>query len=180
LRIDIPREEYIVETEQATEQEIEVALSAPPVEEVERVYSLEEVTQNERVRAKVRRIDLDNITFAFGSYMIPEEELITLEKVGIAMEDILFENPNEIFLVEGHTDAVGSNVANLALSDKRAESVAIALAENFDIPPENLVTQGYGEEDLKVLTEAPERENRRVTLRRITALVNAAENGSRQ
>jgi outer membrane protein OmpA-like peptidoglycan-associated protein len=176
LRIDIPREEYIVETEQATEQEIEVALSAPPVEEVERVYSLEEVTQNERVRAKVRRIDLDNITFAFGSYLIPEEELITLEKVGIAMEDILFENPNEIFLVEGHTDAVGSNVANLALSDKRAESVAIALAENFDIPPENLVTQGYGEEDLKVLTEAPERENRRVTLRRITALVNAAEN----
>ncbi len=48
-------------------------------------------------------------------------------------------------------------------------------ADNFDIPPENLVTQGYGEEDLKIPTEAPERENRRVTLRRITPLVNAAE-----
>jgi outer membrane protein OmpA-like peptidoglycan-associated protein len=49
------------------------------------------------------------------------------------------------------------------------------LAENFDIPPENLVTQGYGEEDLKIPTEAPERENRRVTLRNISPLVNAAE-----
>ena len=173
LILDIPQEEYIVETEAATEQEIETALAAPPVEEVERVYTLEEVRQNERVRAKVRRIDLDTITFDFGSAEIPETQLITLEEVGIALEELVFNQPNELFLIEGHTDAVGSNIANLELSDRRAEAVALALAGNFDIPPENLVTQGYGEEDLKVPTLGPERENRRVTIRRITELVNA-------
>ena len=84
---------------------------------------------------------------------------------------MLEENPAETFLIEGHTDAVGSNVANLALSDERAESVAEALTKVFGIPPENLVTQGYGEQYLKIDTEERERENRRVAIRRITPLV---------
>jgi outer membrane protein OmpA-like peptidoglycan-associated protein len=51
--------------------------------------------------------------------------------------------------------------------------VAVALLHNFDIPPEHLVTHGYGEQFLKVATEAPERENRRVAIRPITELVRA-------
>ena len=39
------------------------------------------------------------------------------------------------------------------------------------MPPENLVTQGYGEQYLKIDTQGPERANRRVTVRRITPLV---------
>ena len=66
---------------------------------------------------------------------------------------------------------VGSAEANLALSDRRAEAVAEALTNVFEIPPENLTTQGYGEEYLKVNTSGPERENRRVAIRRITPLV---------
>ena len=76
-----------------------------------------------------------------------------------------------MFLIEGHTDAVGSDEDNLSLSDRRAESVATVLSEQFDVPPENLVTQGYGEEFLKVPTEAAERLNRRVAVRRITPLM---------
>jgi outer membrane protein OmpA-like peptidoglycan-associated protein len=57
------------------------------------------------------------------------------------------------------------------LSDQRAEAIAVALSSNFAIPPENLITQGYGEQYLKVPTEEAERENRRVTVRRITPLV---------
>jgi len=49
------------------------------------------------------------------------------------------------------------------------------LSEDFDIPPENLVTQGYGEQQLKVRTAVPERENRRVAVRRITPLLRAAQ-----
>ncbi len=66
---------------------------------------------------------------------------------------------------------MGSDVANLALSDRRAEAVAEALTNVFAIPPENLATQGYGEQYLKVRTNEPERENRRVAIRRITPLV---------
>jgi outer membrane protein OmpA-like peptidoglycan-associated protein len=65
---------------------------------------------------------------------------------------------------------VGSDTDNLVLSDRRAESIAVALSTNFEIPPENLVTQGYGEQYLKIATAEAERENRRVTLRRITQL----------
>ena len=75
-------------------------------------------------------------------------------------------------MIEGHTDAVGAEEDNLSLSDRRAESVAVALTEQFGVPPENLVTQGYGEQDLKVPTQGPERVNRRVAVRRITPLID--------
>jgi outer membrane protein OmpA-like peptidoglycan-associated protein len=81
------------------------------------------------------------------------------------------QNPSEVFLIEGHTDAVGVDVDNLSLSDRRAESVAVILSEQFQVPGENLTTQGYGEQYLKVPTDAPERLNRRVTVRRITPLL---------
>jgi outer membrane protein OmpA-like peptidoglycan-associated protein len=91
--------------------------------------------------------------------------------MGILIEDALAENPGEVFLIEGHADAVGEDAYNLALSDRRAESVALSLVENFNIPPENLVIQGYGEEFLRVPTEVSEVENRRASIRRITPLL---------
>ncbi len=70
-----------------------------------------------------------------------------------------------MFLIEGHTDLVGSEAANLALSDRRAESVALALSEYFQVPPKNLVVQGYGEQYLKVNQEGDVRANRRAQRR---------------
>jgi outer membrane protein OmpA-like peptidoglycan-associated protein len=93
--------------------------------------------------------------------------------LGEAMQDVIAENPAEVYLIEGHTDAVGSDYDNLILSDQRAEAVATALAQNFDIPPENLVTEGYGEQYLKVDTEGPDERNRRATVRRLTELLQA-------
>jgi outer membrane protein OmpA-like peptidoglycan-associated protein len=49
--------------------------------------------------------------------------------------------------------------------------VATLLTELYDVPPENLVTQGFGEADLKVPTMGPARENRRVDLRRLTPIL---------
>jgi len=82
-------------------------------------------------------------------------------------------DPTEIFLIEGCTDAVGAADDNLLLSDRRAESVALAFTEYFDVPPENIVVQGYGESDLRIATQGPERANRRVAVRRITPLLQA-------
>jgi outer membrane protein OmpA-like peptidoglycan-associated protein len=174
LTVTIPRERYIVETRRASRADIYAALTAPPVEVPPRVFTLQEVRENERVRDMVPRIDVDTITFEFDSAAIPADQLDALDMIGQAMEEVLDESPEEIFLIEGHTDAVGSELYNLALSDRRAESVAFALSEYFDIPPENLETQGYGEQFLKIPTQEAERENRRVTIRRVTPLVGAA------
>ena len=58
------------------------------------------------------------------------------------------QNPREVFLIEGHTDAVGTDVDNLSLSDRRAELVALVLTQEFGVPAENLSTQGYGKQYL--------------------------------
>jgi len=179
FELSIPEEEYIVETENSSPEQLYTALTAPPVETVERVYTLQDVRRSDRIRQKVRRIDIDSINFAFGSAEIDDAEIPKLESLARAIERALQENPAETFLIEGHTDAVGTDVANLGLSDRRAEAVATALTGAFGIPPENLVTQGYGEQELKVATEEPNRENRRVTVRRITPLVNPVASASR-
>lgn len=169
--IQIPREQYIVDLGRASPQDIRGALLAPPVQQLERRYTLPEVLQNEQVRAYSPRIDLDTITFEFGSSTIGNDQMDALFALGEAMEEVIAENPAEVYLIEGHTDAVGSDEDNLILSDRRAEAVATALSQNFDIPPENLVTEGYGEQYLKVDTEAAERRNRRATVRRLTELL---------
>jgi outer membrane protein OmpA-like peptidoglycan-associated protein len=172
MRLDIPREEYILVSEEVEDpDDYYTFLEQPPVERVQRLYSIDEVKRSARVRDIARRIDLDTLNFEFGSASISDTEVQKLEGVASAMEKLLEKNPAETFLIEGHTDAVGKPEANLALSDRRAEAVAEALTNAFSIPPENLTTQGYGEEYLKVNTSEPDRQNRRVAIRRITSLV---------
>ncbi|MEZ2127295.1 MULTISPECIES: OmpA family protein [unclassified Sinorhizobium] len=171
MRLGIPVRDYIIDTSTDPDRDYYEFLSEPPVEPVERVYSLNEVKYSARIRDKVRRIDLDTITFATGSAEIPMSQARTLRKVADAINEVLEKNHSETFLIEGHTDAVGSDQSNLILSDQRAESVANVLTDVYGVPPENLATQGYGERYLKVNTPGPEQENRRVTIRRVTPLV---------
>ncbi|RUT92402.1 flagellar motor protein MotB [Mesorhizobium sp. M7A.T.Ca.TU.009.02.1.1] len=179
MRLTIPREEYILDSEDVEDpDDYYTFLEQPPVEKVQRLYSIDEVKRSARVRDIARRVDLDTLNFEFGSASISDTEVQKLEGVATAMEKLLKKNPAETFLIEGHTDAVGTPEANLALSDRRAESVAEALTNAFGIPPENLTTQGYGEEYLKVNTSAPNRENRRVGIRRITSLVAPVANNN--
>jgi outer membrane protein OmpA-like peptidoglycan-associated protein len=171
MRLSIPVDDYIIDVSQEPNRNYTEFLEEPPVEPVERVYSVDEVKYSARIRDKVRRIDLDTITFDTGSAEISMGQASSLKRVGASIKEILDKDPGETFLIEGHTDAVGSDESNLVLSDRRAESVAEVLSDMFDIPSENLVTQGYGERYLKINTEDAERANRRVTIRRITPLV---------
>lgn len=139
-----------------------------------RSFSLRQIREVKEVRRLAATIDVDNITFDSGSAVIRTTEARKLADLGGIMGDILDRNPYEVFLIEGHTDAVGSASSNLTLSDRRAESVALALTEYFGIPPENMVVQGYGEYDLRVQTDADERRNRRVAVRLITPLMRTA------
>jgi outer membrane protein OmpA-like peptidoglycan-associated protein len=176
FRLSIPRERYIVEADDSSYDVIQETLRAPPVERVERAYSLDEVRYNQRLREKMSRVDIDTINFAFGSADVDPNGAARLDAIARALNDVVRRNPNEVFLIEGHTDAVGGDTENLTLSDRRAESVAAILTERYQLPPENLVTQGYGEQFLKVQTDAAERQNRRVTVRRITPLLQQGDN----
>lgn len=169
--VRIPREEYIVDVEDASQEDLVEAFTAPPVDRIERSYTLDEVRRSQPLRERMRRVDVDTVTFEFGSWELAGDQAGALTGIAQAIRSALSRNPNEIFLIEGHTDAVGADEDNLTLSDRRAETVATILTERFQIPAENLTTQGYGEQYLKVDTQTPERQNRRVAMRRITPLL---------
>jgi outer membrane protein OmpA-like peptidoglycan-associated protein len=171
--IRIAPELYIRETVRATPDEIYLTLAAPPVEPIERRYTLDEIRYSEPLRARMPRIDIDTVNFEFGSWEVAPDQIDRLAGVAQGIQRAIQRNPAEVFLIEGHTDAVGNDVDNLSLSDHRAESVAVVLTNQFGIPPENLTSQGYGKQFLKIPTPAPERANRRVAVRRITPLLTA-------
>jgi outer membrane protein OmpA-like peptidoglycan-associated protein len=173
---DLPRPaRRIVISSKDSDAALKRELAAIEAERVGRKFSLRQIREIPEVRSLAAILDVQNVTFASGSAAIAASEARNLADLGALMRDLLEVNPNEVFLVEGHTDATGSAALNLALSDRRAESVALALTEYFDIPPENMVVQGYGETELLVDTQASEPANRRVEVRVITPLMRTAE-----
>jgi outer membrane protein OmpA-like peptidoglycan-associated protein len=169
--IRIPRERYIVEDEYAQPDDIYYALWAGPVDYIDRPYTLDEIRYSLPLRERMPRVDLDTVTFDTGSWEVVPDQVERLAVIADGINRAIAASPSEVFLIEGHTDAVGSDIDNLSLSDRRAESVALVLSQQFGVPPENLTTQGYGAHYLKIPTPGPERANRRVTVRRITPLL---------
>ena len=146
-------------------------LAAPPRRAIDRRYTLDDIERYPQLRDSVARIEIDTVHFGFGEGFLREEEVDKLDRIATVLEKILARHPDEIFLIEGHTDAVGSDRANLVLSRQRALAVKQALVTYYVIPPENLRTIGLGERYLKIPTDQPEAENRRVSLSRITPLL---------
>lgn len=173
--IRIPRDRYIVDYEDASPELIYETLEAPPVERIERRYTMDEIRYSPAVRQRMPSIDLNTINFDLGSWDIPPDQAAKLQAIADGLNRAIQRNPREVFLIEGHTDAVGNDTDNLSLSDRRAEAAAALLTQQFGVPAENLTSQGYGEQYLKIQTQAPERQNRRVTIRRITPLLNGGQ-----
>jgi outer membrane protein OmpA-like peptidoglycan-associated protein len=169
--IRIPRERYIVDLAAAPPALVYDTLMAPPIEPIEQAYSLDQVRYSYSLRERMPSIDIDTITFETGSWEVTPDQVDRLAAIADGISRATKANPQEVFLIEGHTDATGNDVDNLSLSDRRAETVALILSDKFGVPPENMVTQGYGEQYLKIQTDGPERRNRRVTVRRITPLL---------
>jgi outer membrane protein OmpA-like peptidoglycan-associated protein len=169
--IRIPREHYIVDAEYARPDDIYYALWGAPVDYIQRPYTLDEIRYSFPLRERMPSVDLNTVTFDTGSWEVAPDQVEQLAVIADGINRAIAANPGEVFLIEGHTDAVGSEIDNLSLSDRRAESVALVLSQQFGVPAENLTTQGYGDQYLKVPTQGPERANRRVTVRRITPLL---------
>ena len=173
--VRIPYNRYIVDYDEAPPELIYDTMVAPPVDRIERRYSLDEIRYSPNVRQLMPSIDVNTINFATGSWEIPPDQASKLQAIADGLNRAIQRNPREVFLIEGHTDAVGSDTDNLSLSDRRAESAVTLLTQQFGVPAENLTSQGYGKQYLKEQTDGPSAINRRVTVRRITPLLNGGQ-----
>ena len=99
------------------------------------------------------------IPFASGSASLPGGSFPVLE----AVEAALRQSPQLRILIEGHTDSVGDEGANLRLSTRRAEAVKAHLVGR-GIDPERLEVRGFGETRPIASNETAEgrAENRRI------------------
>ena len=173
--VRIPYNRYIVSADEAPPELIYETMMAPPVQRIDRRYSLDEIRYSPNVRMQMPSIDVNTINFATGSWEIPPDQAEKLQAIADGLNRAIQANPRAVFLIEGHTDKVGSDVDNLSLSDRRAESAATLLTQQFNVPAENLTSQGYGEQYPKEDTDGPSVINRRVTVRNITPLLNGGQ-----
>ena len=83
----------------------------------------------------------EDIFFEFDKATLTPEARETLTKNG----GWLRTNPDVVITIEGHCDERGTNGYNLALGDRRAESVKIFLAD-LGVDRSRLATVSFGEE----------------------------------
>lgn len=102
------------------------------------------------------------VEFEFDSDVLLPGAKATLDEVSLALmsSDFFAED----FLVEGHTDAVGTADYNQALSERRAASVVRHLTQTGGIAPERLDAVGYGEQRLRDPSNPDASTNRRVRI----------------
>ncbi len=102
------------------------------------------------------------INFAFNSADVPREFYSYIDAVG----GLMSQDPQLRLVIEGHTDAVGSEPYNLALSERRAVSVGEYLVRVHHIEPQRIAIAGLGKS--QPLTPDPtDSRNRRVEFRPI-------------
>ena len=133
--------------------------------------TIREFKRRPELRRAAPSIDIQSINFAFGSAEIPYSQYGKVENIATALERLLRRRPDSQILIEGHTDAVGSDYSNQILSEARASSLKRLLVREFGIPSYAMETVGYGEQYLLVETPYEDWHNRRVTLRRIDEFV---------
>lgn len=80
--------------------------------------------------------------------------------------DFIKANPGKRFVIEGHTASVGSEVANMKLSQLRAEKIKGYLVEKMGVPSSLLEARGFGEGSPVAdnSTQEGRRQNRRVVV----------------
>jgi outer membrane protein OmpA-like peptidoglycan-associated protein len=106
-----------------------------------------------------------NVTFDSGVlFALDSDNISTDAKTKLNdLSEVLKKYPDTYILVEGHTDASGSDSHNNRLSKQRAESVSEYLTEN-GIKDDRIKTKWYGEDQPKFANDNAENmaKNRRV------------------
>lgn len=102
------------------------------------------------------------VTFPFDSAEITPEAQRTLDVLGEALMDGRLSSDR--FEIAGHTDGVGEESYNEALSERRARAVVDYLSEKFDLPRDRLLGRGYGKTYLADPDDPRNPINRRVEI----------------
>jgi len=118
----------------------------------------------ERELAADRKTDVYGIYFAFARADIRPQSETVLREIAAALKG----HPDWKLRIDGHTDGIGSDTANLDLSRRRAAAVKTALVKRYGIAADRLSTGGFGESQPKADNATPEGRalNRRVELTR--------------
>ena len=103
------------------------------------------------------------VNFDFDSDQITSAAEQTLMDAGQKLET----SSESLVELVGHTDNTGSNAYNLALGERRSESVRRFLNDRFGISLYRMFTLSYGEDRAAALSDEPNSasRNRRVTVR---------------
>jgi outer membrane protein OmpA-like peptidoglycan-associated protein len=104
-----------------------------------------------------------NITFKTGSADLNADFYKVLDGVGIVVD----EYEKTLIVVEGHTDSVGADDMNQALSERRAATVGQYIAGRQHVSDQRVLTAGFGESRPIASndTDAGRAQNRRVEVR---------------
>ena len=102
------------------------------------------------------------ILFAYNSADLTQSAQDQLKPVGEALASEKLQNLG--FVVEGHTDAIGSNDYNKNLSEERAASVKQFLVDMYHINPSRIQIIGKGKNDLFDPRNPASEVNRRVRI----------------
>ncbi len=140
----------------------------PDPRETSRMRKLTKVPQP-RFDSKKR----ERTTYLFfdpGSTLLKNPESFRqLDAAGRAFRKALEVGKTDNWVIEvaAHTDNVESPESNMKLSMGRAENVRSYLIENFGLPPNMVIAQGYGEAQPIVSNNTPEgrEKNRRIVFR---------------
>lgn len=114
-------------------------------------------TRNMGVRASIDLL----INFEFDSAALQPKGANDLEQLVLALKDASMSN--RTFVIEGHTDAKGTEAYNLDLSNRRAQSV-VAYLVRYGVSPDRLESQGLGSNQLYYPQRPEAPENRRVRI----------------
>lgn len=99
---------------------------------------LEEMKAEQTARGLV--LTLSDVLFDTGQADLKQGSMMAMDRLANFMKD----NPERNLMIEGHTDARGSEQLNAELSSRRANAVALALTER-GIASDRLRTIGLGE-----------------------------------
>jgi uncharacterized repeat protein (TIGR01451 family) len=94
----------------------------------------------------VNRRNTISLNLAGGAFVSASHELTRKAKDLLSETAIAIRAyPDEIVVISGHTDSVGSDESNMALAERRARSAYDYLRKDEGLPAEQFVVQAFGE-----------------------------------